>query len=524
MGKFLKILLFFIVVALFVGFLFFLTKEDNKKQSASILNKAFTEKKEDISVRKPKMAGQFYSANEKKLGLQIDNFIQKADSSDLNRKIKGLILPHAGYVFSGQVAAYGVKSLKDQKIERVILIGSSHNVLFKKVAIDGNDKWQTPLGEVDVDTKTRNELVQRTDLFNINKEAHKQEHSLEVEIPFLQKAIQNDFKILPILTGYDLKEEDLNKISLILKDYLDDKTIIIASSDLSHYPNYENANKVDLETINSILTGKTENLENTIKKNKNAPELATRLCGKEAVKILMKTMDGVVNDIKLLKYMNTGDVPIGDKSHVVGYSSIAFLSDALKNKKEPKKEEKLNFSINLNKEQEVTLLNIARESVESYIKEKNVPEFKINDNLLKRNFGVFVTLKKEKKLRGCVGVFDSDVPLYKTVSGMAIKAAVKDRRFVPVKESELSDLDYEISILSPLKKIDDWQKIEPGKHGVKVVKGNNSGVFLPQVATENNWNLEKFMNTLCEQKAGINPDAWKEDDTDLYVFTVYKLD
>jgi len=208
---------------------------------------------------------------------------------------------------------------------------------------------------------------------------------------------------------------------------------------------------------------------------------------------------------KLLKYANSGDVSIGDKSQVVGYAAIVFSGDSSGDE--------------LNKAEQKRLLEIAHDAVETYVKTGKVPEFTNEYPALEEHLGAFVTLRKDGNLRGCIGIFGSDAPLYKVVAEMAVSAASHDSRFYPVSENELKDLEYEISVLSPLKKVNSWKDIEIGKHGVEIVRGSRHGVFLPQVATENSWDRETFLNILCTQKAGLPADCYKDSETEIYVFT-----
>lgn len=175
----------------------------------------------------------------------------------------------------------------------------------------------------------------------------------------------------------------------------------------------------------------------------------------------------------------------------------------------------------LKDEQKLFLLRIARETVERYVKEGVVTEFDISDNRLKEKEGAFVTLHTDGKLRGCIGqILPSNDMLWKVVRNMAIEAAVHDPRFLPVSMDELPDLEYEISVLSRPEAIDDWRRIELGKHGVIARQGIHSGVFLPQVAIETGWSREEFLSQLCRQKAGLDPDAYLDPDLELSVFTV----
>lgn len=513
-----KFWLFLILVILIGGVLwlvFFSKEGEETSQLVSMLENL--DKFKEKSIRQPVVAGQFYPEDKEELIKMISQFLEQAELPPLEGQIMALVVPHAGYVYSGQIAAYGFKAVQEQDIKTVILIGSSHHQYLAGAVIDGHDAWQTPLGQVDLDTDLRDALVKTNSLFKIDSGPHQPEHSLEVEVPFLQTVL-GGFKILPILVS-QLADDDLEKISQTLVQQIDEQTLLIASSDMSHYPSYEQANYVDKKVIEAILTGQVPTLRETINQleKENIDNLATCLCGQGAVELVIKVAQMNDSEIKLLKYANSGDVAIGDplvseasKSQVVGYSAIAFVWEA---------SSVTSAGLALNEEQKTKLLEIAKTSVEKYILEKQLPEFEVADSLLNENLGVFVTLKKHGQLRGCIGRFEPDIPLYQVVSQMAVAAATEDIRFYPVQANELDDLEYEVSVLSPLKKITDWREIEIGKHGVQVRQGFRSGVFLPQVATENNWDLEEFMGNLCEGKAGLPRQCWKTDEVDLYIFT-----
>jgi MEMO1 family protein len=484
---------------------------DYEKRDKTMNSSELGKNQENQIVRQPAVAGQFYPSSKKELTEMIEQFLAGAELPSIKKPIQGLILPHAGYVYSGGTAAYGIRAIQDQLIDKVILIGPSHHQYLKGGIIDGSDAWQTPLGQVRLDTDLRESLVKENSLFAIDSSVHIPEHSLEVEIPFLQTALK-EFKILPILIN-QLAQDELISISQTLAKHTGSKTLIIASSDMSHYPAYQEANAIDQRTIQTVLTGQVPELKKTINQieAEEILNLDTCLCGQEAVEILMSiAQQKQVEEVKLLKYANSGDVAIGDKSRVVGYSAISFSWP---------EESTESPDFTLNQEQKGQLLEIAKTSVEKYILEGQVPDFKIADSLLNEPLGAFVTLKKQGQLRGCIGRFEPDIPLYQVVSQMAVSAAIHDGRFAPVQSDELEDLEYEISVLSPLEKIDDWHQIELGKHGVQIRQGFNLGVFLPQVATENNWDLDTFMGQLCSQKAGLDWDCWKSGEVDLYVFT-----
>jgi AmmeMemoRadiSam system protein B/AmmeMemoRadiSam system protein A len=419
-----------------------------------------------------------------------------------------LIVPHAGYAYSGWVAAYGYKTLIGNPpaggINTVILIGNSHQERFEGASVYQEGYYKTPLGNVEIDKALAKRIINSHEKISFRESAHKHEHSLEVQLPFLQKVLAKGWKIVPIIIG-----SQPNAVEILintLKGLINNNTLLIASSDLSHYPSYEDAKYSDNKVIEAILTGKRENLRKVVSEleQENIFNLQTCACGQDAIEVVMGLMGD--KDIKLLRYANSGDVEIGDKSQVVGYAAIAFTTDELERTE-------------LTKEEQKRLLQIAKETVESYIKTRKTLEFSNEYPVLEKHLGVFVTIKKHGQLRGCIGRFQPDIPLYKVVREMAVSAATEDHRFYPVTEDELDELEYEISALSPLKKVDSWKDIQINKHGVQIRKGLRSGVFLPQVATENNWDLDTFMSVLCQQKAGLPVDCWKDSETEIYVFT-----
>ncbi len=470
-------------------------------------------KKEELPVREPAVAGTFYPSDKAELSSMIEDFFGKVELPELDKYIRALIVPHAGYIYSGQVAAYAYKALVGPStdsgpIKTVVLIGNSHQALFDGISVYEKGYYRTPLGDVEIDEDLAKKIIDSDEKISFREEVHQNEHSLEVQLPFLQKVLSaSGWKIVPIIMGND-KPATVDILTKALKDLIDDNTLLIASSDLSHYPKYEDAQYSDNKVIEAILSGKIENLRETISEleGENIPNLQTCACGQGSIEVVMGLMEG--KDIKLLKYANSGDVDVGDKSQVVGYGAVVFMSES------PSTGSGL-----LSKQQQERLLEIARQSVETYIKEGKTKKFEESSPALNKPLGAFVTLKKYGQLRGCIGQFAPNIPLYQVVAETAISSAVNDTRFTPVTKDELDELEYEISVLSPLERVDSWKDIEIGKHGVQIRKGLRSGVFLPQVATENNWDLDTFMSVLCTQKAGLPADCWKDKDTEIYVFT-----
>jgi len=512
-----KVLFFVIFIVLVVGAVLifdqkiFMKKEKDNNQS--VLGKA------EESIREPAFAGSFYPANKEELAESIDKFMLEAKPSTLDKEILALIVPHAGYDYSGGVATYGYKALQNSSnlndIRTVILIGNSHQEYFEGASVYSGDYYRTPLGDVEIDKGLVKKIIDSNEKISFRESAHSNEHSLEVQLPFLQRIFSaqgrpaSGWKIVPIIIGNQPGAVEILINSL--KNLVNNETLLIISSDLSHYPNYEDAKYSDNKVIEAILTGKRENLQEIILEleEENIPNLQTCACGQQAIEVTLGVLGGSAN-IKLLKYSNSGDVEIGDKSRVVGYATIAFYRGDFSDN---------STSLELNKAEQKELLRIAREAVESHIKTSITPDVKSDLPALQKKCGVFVTLKEHERLRGCIGIMESDLSLYKVVTEMAVAAAVNDNRFTPVTKDELKDLEYEISVLSSFEKANSWKDIIIGKHGVKIVQGLHSGVFLPQVATDNNWDLETFLTALCSQKAGLPADCWKNTETDIYIFT-----
>ncbi|NWF92876.1 MAG: AmmeMemoRadiSam system protein A [Syntrophaceae bacterium] len=183
-----------------------------------------------------------------------------------------------------------------------------------------------------------------------------------------------------------------------------------------------------------------------------------------------------------------------------------------------KEEKKVGVDLGLSEEEKKTLHHIAKTVIENMARGRPVPEFSVNAPTLKENRGAFVSIHKKGQLRGCIGYIEGRGPLYKTVEEMAEAAAFRDPRFPPVTEKELKDLNIEISVLTPLRKISDINEIEVGKHGIYIKKGWYSGLLLPQVATENGWDRQTFLEHTC-LKAGLPPNAWKDRTTEIYIFS-----
>ena len=457
-------------------------------------------------TRSPAVSGMFYPSNVSTLKDEVDKFLQRAEKEVIEGKLIALIVPHAGYIYSGPVAAYAYKQLEGKKIDTVILIGPSHYVRFPGVSVGNYGYYQTPLGKVAVNTKLAERMMEGSKLIDFHPPAHQREHSLEVQLPFLQR-ILTDFKILPLVIGSPALETCRGLSEVLLKETEGKNILLIASTDMSHYHPYDEACRIDNLTIKELEKLNPQSLYHKLVAEE------CELCGAGAViATLFYAQAKAGNEIKILKYANSGDTG-GDKRRVVGYLSAAIFTQ--KGRKEMINENK---DI-LNEQQKKRLLGIARKTIDEYITGGKKLDFTEDDPLLLKKMGAFVTIHKQGNLRGCIGNIIGQQPLYLTVRDMAIQSATADPRFPPVAPDELKDIDIEISALSEPKKVENIDEIKMGIHGVIVKKGYSSGVFLPQVATETGWTKEQFLSNLCAHKAGLSPEAWKDKDTELDSFT-----
>jgi MEMO1 family protein len=458
--------------------------------------------------RPPAVAGQFYPSSATDLRSMLAEFFSHATLLKDLGPVQALVVPHAGYVYSGQVAAAGFVQLDPQReIQNVFVIGVSHHEAFEGAAVFVSGSFVTPLGRVPVNTEIGRSLLGNEALFMENDRAHAVEHSLEVQIPFLQYRMKKPFKLVPILLG-TAEPGVCKRLAQVLQKYFTEDNVFIFSTDLSHYPAYEEAVSIDKRTIDAVVSGSADELLRTVAANERmgSRELLTSMCGLGGVLVLQDiTGSSVEFRRSLVLYKNSADVPIGDRKRVVGYAAVAVTR--------PLKE---SFSISPDDRRQ--LLTIARSTVVEYLRTHHTPDLATDrfSSTLRTPCGAFVTLKKHGDLRGCIGNFSGSEALATTVQKMAIAAATEDYRFPPVSRQELDGLDIEISVLSPMRRIGSSQEIQLGKHGIYIRKGGRSGTFLPQVAAETGWSLEDFLGHCAHDKAGIGWDGWK--DAELYVY------
>lgn len=490
------------------------SKPANESKKGGEMNKVFS----------PVVAGSFYPASESELKSMLNGFDKQVKKTlDKGGEVLGLISPHAGYIYSGRTAAYGFKLVENRSYDLIVVMAPSHRMRGHKAVLLDYDSYRTPLGEIPIEKKAVETLLKDSENFISEPAFFKVEHSLEVQLPFVQYYIKNP-KIVPIIVPVFDKQRLREIGRSIYNNFKDRKVLYIASSDMSHYKPYDENNAID-EYSFSVL-------------KKNDPDLLfdeemqekTQFCGIAPIVVLMNIVKLYNAEGPYVVYHeNSGDTA-GDKSAVVGYGAVAYLKSASSRMKDlksgeqggveikggnEKKERSMKYS--LTDEEKIELLKLARSSIEYYLKNGKEMDYKPESDKLKEKGAAFVTLKKYGDLRGCIGHIIAFEPLYKSVLSNAVNAAVNDPRFPPVRAEELKDIEIEISVLTPLEPIKK-EDIVLGRDGLVLTKGFNKGVFLPQVPEEAGWKtVDEYLAHLC-LKAGLNMDCYKKGDIRLEKF------
>jgi AmmeMemoRadiSam system protein B/AmmeMemoRadiSam system protein A len=459
--------------------------------------------------RKPAVAGSFYPSDPAELRKAVNGYLKGGVQDQTDGLVRALVVPHAGYVFSAGVAASGYNQINsDHPYKRIFILASSHRMSLGKASVYTRGNYVTPLGTLTVDTETGKKLAGNTKYFTDDPSAHLQEHSIEVQLPFLQVKFDRQIPIVPIVVGTQVPDI-CGGIAEALKPYFTPDNLFIISADFSHYPAYEDAVKVDAATAEAFCKNSPETFLQVLKTNeqKRIPDLATSMCAWPSGLILLKLTEK--NPSLLFSrtdYKNSGDIkPYGDKSQVVGYHAIT-ISEVQQGQ----------FTLTESDKRE--LIRIARATLDSYIRDHKLPALtpEAYSSSLKTKAGAFVTLKIDGSLRGCIGTFEPSVSLYQVIQQMTVASSTQDNRFTPVQARELEKIHIEISVLTPMKKIRDIKEIRLGTDGIYIKKGYQGGTFLPQVATETGWTLEEFLGHCARDKAGLGWTGWK--DADIYTY------
>lgn len=459
-------------------------------------------------VRPAEFAGAWYPGEAETLRRTVDQLLGQvavrigpSEGTPL-----GLVVPHAGYIYSGAVAAAGFKQLEGHPLDTAVIISADHQrPLSQPIAVYAEGGFATPLGVVAVDVALAQALIAAEPKIRADTSAHAREHVIEIELPFLQRVCPQ-CKIVPILMGDDADETVNALANALLRVLPGRRAVVIASSDLSHYPPAAEAREVDAATLDAILTGNPARVRQAIAQSmaRGYANLFTCACGEAAILTTMQVAQGLGADtITLLRYANSADAPGGQSDQAVGYGAVLFW------RYRPPE---------LTPARQQALLHLARTTLATYLESNQLPDYQTTDAELTRPSGVFVTLKKAGELRGCIGHMQADAPLWQAVQKMAVAAATSDPRFPPLTRAELDQVEIEISVLSPLSRLDDWEAIQVGTHGLVLDYHGQRGVFLPQVPVEQGWNRTQYLDNLC-LKAGVPQGCWRDPAAKLYTFT-----
>ena len=420
-------------------------------------------------IRNPVVSGQFYPASSSQLKAMIDRFI---DEKAVKEEVIGLVSPHAGYIYSGPVAGAVISKIKFK--DTFIILGPNHTGSGKPLSIMTQGVWKTPLGEVEIDSELGKQILATSSYLADDYIAHQYEHSIEVQLPFLQY-FKRDFKIVPIILAYAtgaIYKEIGKELAKAIKD-LNKEVVIIASSDMTHYEPQESAQRKDSKAIEAILDLNEDELL------KRVDELNISMCGyAPTVSLISAAKELGATGAELIRYQTSGDI-IGDYSSVVGYAGIIITAMH-------------------------PLARLAKETVETFVNEGKTPQPEELTPEMRQRAGVFVSIHKLGELRGCIGTFEpqKDNVAQETIAN-AISSATRDPRFSPIAPSELKDLSYSVDVLTAPEPIESKDQLDPKKYGVIVEAGWRRGLLLPDLEGVD---TVDYQIEICRLKAGIMPD------------------
>ncbi len=445
--------------------------------------------------RQPQVAGNFYPADPKELRAFITAVLERQPVPLAQvRKPRALILPHAGYSYSGIIAARGFREAQNRPYDAVIVVGFTHRQSFAGASVETRDSYATPLGALPVATNLTKWLLGQPG-FHHFEEAHSSgEHSVEVMLPFVQVALGN-VPIVPIMLGGNAMSEEAARVAHALAqlaargDYL-----FIFSTDLSHYHPYDQARKLDEFTVSAMVEETSQAVDRLFRAG------YMEACGRGPILTGLLLAQQLGLERRFLAYANSGDTTGQKSPGVVGYAAIGLYEPSETASHE-----------GISQDAGMALVRAARQILTIHYQQPKAAPVSLQDvPELKRAHGMFVTLRRANgELRGCIGRIASDMPLATLLPTVTLEAALKDMRFSPVTAEELASLTIEVSVLTLPHAIRGPAEIVAGRDGVVLEKNGHSGVFLPQVWAETGWTRVEFLRELAHQKAGLDPDVWQ---------------
>ena len=469
------------------------------------------------NIRKPAVAGLFYPASAVELSKTIADLYAKVEKAPLEERPLGLVVPHAGYPYSGRTAARAYKLLQGEEYETVVVISPSHTVFFKGAAVFDGDGYETPLGLIPTDKALSKRLGSIHPSVYLSKMGHasgstRGEHALEVQLPFLQLVL-GSFKLVAVVLG-DQEEDSINALGEALASTLKGTdTLIVASTDLSHFHSEKSARRLDYNVQHAIEKFDAQLLMKTLDEGQG------EACGGGVVAAVMKAARRLGGKrVQFLEYTTSGETT-GDYQEVVGYMSAAIVSGekALPHKAvigETEARKKPIFE--LSDQEQARFVSIARAAIEAQLvgKEYTAPDIEKFEEFR----GVFIRLFVDGEPRGMMGRVKARRPLPEAVAVEAVEAACEDPNAEPLTEDELKHAEIEISILEPLQRVHDFDEIKIGRDGLMVKLDMHSALILPQQATANNWDSAEFLQQTC-LKAGLPKSIYLDKHAQVYKFT-----
>lgn len=462
--------------------------------------------------RKPCVSGLFYPAEPSQINEQMESYFKTASVEakiDQTNDLIGIIVPHAGWTFSGKLAAKGFKAISHLSFDDVIFLGVDHRTHEPTISLWPDGNFLSPIGKTVIDKELTKKISEKSKLFVYEPLQHLNEHSLEVLLPFFQKLFPKNDAVFVSCGGPTSNGKILGKNLAKVVRSLPGKTLMVISSDWSHYHPADVAKRLDEKGIAAVLSLNSEQLLQDCGKRQ------TELCGINGVIAAIELFKKASATTNLLERTDSSEGN-GDRKKVVGYAAILLQGKKSEIPKVTEHEKIVEKEKKMSLEQEA--LQAVRKVLEAHLSGKSVPNLTFTDPRFEEKCGIFVTLKKNHDLRGCIGFIKGYEPLKAAIPEIAISAATRDTRFTPVKFEELKDLKIEISILSPLEEVKDISQIKIGRDGLLLQLAGHSGLLLPQVPVEWNWSLDEFLDHLC-LKAGLPIGSHKAKDAKLQKFS-----
>jgi AmmeMemoRadiSam system protein B/AmmeMemoRadiSam system protein A len=469
------------------------------------------------NIRKAVVAGAFYPDNPSDLTKMLAEFFSGAKKEIFAGRPIALIAPHAGYIYSGRTAARAYKQLLGENYETVIVIAPSHTVFFQGASVFDGGAYATPLGEIPIDRELSKRIASINSAVYLSNKGHtggavRGEHSLEVQLPFLQQVLGN-FKLVAIIMGE--QEESLCRIlgEILVTALTKKNCLIVASTDLSHFYSEQDARRLDKNIQSAIEEYSPEKLLNVLSSGHG------EACGGGPVAAALFASKRLGGDEILVTGYTTSGETTGDFSEVVGYLSAIVISSKSVSTPDPSAGAKAAKDPNkLSDEDKAYLHEQVKKTIKARLNHEKPPNDIPSSKILKEKRGAFVTLKIHGDLRGCIGLVRAAKPLFEAVREMAQAAAFDDPRFTPLTGEEFNQIETEISVLTPLIRVHDISEIEVDRDGLMVRLDFHSGLLLPQVATEQGWDRETFIQQTC-LKAGLPKNGYREKGIEIYRFS-----